>query len=55
MRYTKPNVLATVNATVAIQAGTGATATGGMKRSSHNDFDGSGASFSTTSAYPADE
>ncbi len=55
MRYTKPNVLATVNANVAIQNGTGATANHGMKRSNLQDFDGSGKTLSTTAAYPADE
>jgi hypothetical protein len=58
MRYTKPNVLATVNANVAIQSGAGATATGGVKANNNRDNPlGSNPHLmiSTTSAYEADE
>ncbi len=51
MRYLKPNILATVNADVAIQIGAGATAAGGTKRSNLFEFGDSGQSLSTTSAY----
>jgi hypothetical protein len=58
MRYTKPDVLATVNANVAIQNGTGATETGGFKANNNRD-NPFGANphlmISTTSAYEADE
>jgi hypothetical protein len=56
MRYTKPNILATVNADGAIQNGTGASEHGGAKMSIKADFrNGPLPHTSTTGAYEADE
>ncbi|HUD55254.1 MAG TPA: hypothetical protein VMR02_08505 [Terracidiphilus sp.] len=58
MRYTKPNVLATVNANAAIQNGTGATHSGGVKNNIKPDNPrgpNPTLMISTTSAYEADE
>jgi hypothetical protein len=55
MRYTTPNVLATVNATAAIQNGTGATSQGGTKAAHLRDNVNKSIQMSTTAAYEADE
>jgi hypothetical protein len=50
MKYTKPHVLSTVDAHVAIQNGTGvAHAKGNIVKEDNSD------QFSTTGVYPADE
>jgi hypothetical protein len=58
MRYTKPNVIATRNASVAIQNGTGRTKHG-LQKASVNADNPAGPNptlmISTTSAYEADE
>ena len=55
MRYTTPKVLATVNATCAIQNGTGAPAHGGSKAGHRPDNVNKLIQMSTTGAYEADE
>jgi hypothetical protein len=56
MRYTKPNVLMTTSATVAIQTGGGQYPITGMKQSNKRDFvNGPAPHLSTTGAYEADE
>jgi hypothetical protein len=58
MKYTKPNVLATAKAGVAIQTGDGAAGMGGTKNSTNFPDSippGSHLHKSTTGAYEADE